>query len=85
MSRPTPVPSEWAGLRIWTCNVCGRSEPWGSGWEWYGSLKIEEDCGHLVATCSPACRAKPKAARLIADFEAKHPAWGSGLKRGCRS
>lgn len=55
-----------------TCDVCRKTSPWTDDWQWYGSLKHQGDCGHIVRTCSDACRARPKAARLIGSHEATH-------------
>jgi len=66
----------------WTCAVCRRTDAWGPGWSYYGSIRIDEECGHRVATCSDTCRDSTKAKRLVAQFDADHPQYGSGAHRG---
>lgn len=41
-----------------TCNVCQGCGSWGPGWEFYGSILIEEEGLPLLKTCSDKCRAK---------------------------
>lgn len=45
-------------MRKHTCNVCLKCEPWGAGWQFYGSLLIEEEGLPLLKTCSDKCRAQ---------------------------
>lgn len=54
----------------WVCDVCGATGEWSHGWSWYGSLAAEEGCGHIVATCSDACRAN--AGTLVATYDRSH-------------
>ena len=44
--------------RKYTCNVCQGCGPWGPGWQFYGSILIEEEGLPLLKTCSDACRSK---------------------------
>jgi hypothetical protein len=39
-----------------TCTVCGKREPWNENWQWYGSMRDEEDGKGIIETCSDACR-----------------------------
>jgi len=41
-----------------TCNVCQGCGPWGPGWQFYGSILIEEEGLPLLKTCSDKCRAE---------------------------
>jgi hypothetical protein len=41
-----------------TCNVCQACAEWGSGWQHYGSILIEEEGLPVLKTCSDKCRAK---------------------------
>jgi hypothetical protein len=56
----------------WTCEVCGRVDAWGPDWRHYGSVKFDEECGHMVITCSKACRETDRAAALILAYERSH-------------
>lgn len=56
----------------WTCDVCGKVAPWSDSWRHYGSLKFDEDCGHMVVTCSQRCRDSARAAELIAEWQRTH-------------
>lgn len=62
--------------RIWTCCICGHGSAWSQGWEWYGSIRVEEDCGHVLATCSDKCRSNPRMDGKIREFEKAHPTGG---------
>lgn len=43
---------------IWVCDVCGRSDTWGPGWEWYGPKAASwGEAPVEVVTCSEHCRA----------------------------
>ena len=44
--------------RKYTCNVCQGCGPWGPGWQFYGSILMEEEGLPLLKTCSDACRSK---------------------------
>lgn len=48
------------GVRLHTCSVCGKAEPWGPTWSWYGSL-MDCDNGDVVKYCGPDCFNKRKA------------------------
>ena len=63
----------------WTCDVCRNVDTWTDQWRWFSSFRIGENCGCKVVTCSPECRERPKANRLIADLERDHP----GSKSHC--
>ena len=41
-----------------TCNVCQKCAEWDSGWEWYGSIAMEEDGLPVLKTCSEKCRSE---------------------------
>ncbi len=43
--------------RLHLCAACGLSDAWGPTWEWYGSLRDEDD-GKAIKSCSAACRQK---------------------------
>lgn len=77
-SAPTPTAEPATGKQH-TCDVCGRRGPWAPGWKHYGSVRIDEECGCFVKTCSDECRQHSRCQELIADFEARHR-----YKRGCR-
>lgn len=81
MTRPMPVMTP--PVRHWRCDVCQTSAPWSRGWARYSSIRIEEECGHGVTTCSDGCRASEVAKFLVSEFERDHPMYGSGLKGGC--
>ena len=38
------------------CTVCGRRDNWGDSWQWYGSLRDQEDGKAIIKTCSDKCR-----------------------------
>ena len=44
-------------IRVWACAQCGKREPWGPGWYWYGSLRDLDLTGEPeYVVCSRACR-----------------------------
>lgn len=52
--------------RLWTCDICGLTAPWGQQWSWYGSYKQLDETGRpAIVTCSAACRQTPQAQELI--------------------
>ena len=52
--------------RLWTCDVCGITAPWGQHWSWYGSYKQLDETGRpAIVTCSTTCRQTPRAQELI--------------------
>ena len=59
--------------RVWACDVCGREDTWGRGWQSYSSVNIEERCGCRVITCSRACRESTESAHLVERFVEDHP------------
>jgi hypothetical protein len=59
--------------RVYTCDVCASSGPWGPGWQSYSSVNIEERCGCRVITCSRACRESTESAHLVERFVEDHP------------
>lgn len=73
-----------AVARIWTCDVCRKSAPWGPTWSWYGSWRAAENCGHIVTSCSDTCRDSAKGKRLVAAYEADHGHDRANSRYGCR-
>lgn len=56
----------------WSCDICGVAGSWSRSWQWYGSIAAEEGCGHIIATCSDACRDSKRALELVRAFDMKH-------------
>lgn len=55
--------------RVWTCDACGKQQPWGGDWTWFGSIGHVETCpDDLVTTCSEPCR-------IIAEAKLKSGEW----------
>lgn len=52
-----------------TCSICGKTEPWGRAWVWYGSYKRLDDGKPIVKMCSARCREKAKEQRLVPQEE----------------
>lgn len=63
-----------------TCDVCRKTGYWGKHWQVYGSIRWDEECGHMVVTCSEKCRNDPKAQRLIDIWKEMHPKWARKCK-----
>lgn len=79
--KPAVVTS--APVRHWRCDVCKTFAPWSRGWARYSPIRVEEDCGHGVTTCSDGCRSSEVAAFLVKEFEREHPMFGTGARGGC--
>jgi hypothetical protein len=44
-------------VRVWTCAQCGKREPWGPGWAWFGNYRQLDLTGEPeFVVCSTACR-----------------------------
>lgn len=70
--------------RPWTCDVCRKTGPWADSWSWYGSWRAAENCGHIVITCSTACRDSAKGKRLVADYDRDHGHDRVNSRYGCQ-
>lgn len=49
------------GRALYTCDNCGKTEPWNDDWAWYGSYRQAEDYGlpgiaPVRTICSATCR-----------------------------
>ena len=54
--------------RIWTCDICGKKEPWGDQWRWYGSYRTYEETGEPeFVACSMACRNDDRTKALVEE------------------
>lgn len=44
------------GRRLYECDNCGDTAPWGRGWLWFGSYKdVENGVGCVPIFCSRQC------------------------------
>ena len=55
-------------MKVWTCEVCGKTEPWSDSWSHYGSIRNDENGIKPVVVCSQACQNSPKAVELIYEY-----------------
>ena len=46
--------------RVHRCTACGKEEPWGPGWAWYGSYKMIDDGVPIYKACSNDCNVSTK-------------------------
>lgn len=60
------------GKRLWECDVCESVSVWTSEHSYYGSILVQENCGHIVVSCCASCRAGVDP--IIADFDEHHHA-----------
>jgi hypothetical protein len=62
MGRRKPEPALYVeprrtsdGRVIHACAICGRNEPWGPDWAWFGSYKEFEEGRPVLKWCSDDC------------------------------
>lgn len=67
--------------RVHTCTVCGKKEPWGEDWSWYGSINHMDACpDDLPLGCTPDCIAT--VADNVKSGKWKLPTLGNGGMAG---
>jgi len=51
-----------AGIRFWTCSVCGSCKTWDDGHEYLGSIECKKCWRASIdrVTCSDECKARDK-------------------------
>lgn len=50
--------------RIHVCTVCEYRGIWTDAWQWFGSLRDEDEGGPIVKVCSEKCRREATARGL---------------------
>jgi hypothetical protein len=43
------------GVRVWTCDGCGKRETWRRGWMWWPGVVSPRDPEQPAVACSDAC------------------------------
>lgn len=61
-------------MRRYRCDACGKFEPWGEGWVWYGSWKQLEGQGlprvkPIEVYCSEECAHRANPTRPVEIIE----------------
>lgn len=52
-------------VRLHYCSVCGKYDPWGLAWSWFGSEIGIENGEEIIKVCSDECRANAKIIGLV--------------------
>ena len=44
------------GVRLYTCSLCGKAEPWGETWRWRSADEFTNGVRRLLFICRPDCK-----------------------------